>query len=281
MKKLLFLLVILLSSAGLAANAFAIDVTGGDAASQAEADVILDIVFAFDTSYSMNDEITAVVASMESVVANLDCPDCDVWVRAKLMGITDGNYGLGENVRSYVYDQGGTPLSNQLEDNAPAVQDLVNYYAWNDDSTADQDYYKAVVTIGDEGTQDGYPVTEADWAAAYFANQAAIANDVMVFSVLGTPYYTDPADVAARDAVFTALAVGGSEDGITFGNTGGTVTHTTNSTIETDIEVIICTAASGGTGGNNAPVPEPATLLLLGTGLVGLAGGSRKKLFKK
>ena len=36
-----------------------------------------------------------------------------------------------------------------------------------------------------------------------------------------------------------------------------------------------------GDGNGNAPIPEPATMLLLSSGLIGLAGYGRKKLFKK
>ena len=36
-----------------------------------------------------------------------------------------------------------------------------------------------------------------------------------------------------------------------------------------------------GVNNGTSPVPEPATLILLGSGLVGLAGIGRKKFFKK
>lgn len=187
MKKFLFLLIVMIIT-GFAMNASAYHFEAGDAADQASADVILDIVFASDTSYSMNDEMTTISSTVYNIVDNIDCPDCDVWVRATFMGITTtyGGTYFDETVRNYVIDQGGTPVSNQLEDNGPAVTDLANYFIWNDDSTADQDYYKAIVTIGDEGTEDGYPSDQADYDAAYIANQAAFANDILVFSLVGT-----------------------------------------------------------------------------------------------
>lgn len=277
MKKGIIVILAMFLLVGFSMNASASYFATGDALNQASADVILDIVFVADTSGSMSDELNAISNSVYNIVDNLDCPDCDAWVRASFMNINGYSSGyFNTSVTNLVTSQGGTPVSNHQEDNGPAVTDLVNWYNWNDDSTADQDYYMAIVTIGDEGTQDGYPSNQADWDAAYVANQAAIADDIMVFSLVGTVYY--PSDQVNRDAVFLAMAEGGTGGGYTFGDTGGLAIFTTSNTLETDLENIICTAAGGG---DDNPVPEPATLLLLGSGIMGFFGFNRKKLFKK
>lgn len=251
-------------------------ITGGDAADQASATAILDIVFAIDTSASMGDEIATLTSTMGNIVANLDCPDIDCWVRARFFGITGTSGTLfNETVVGYVNSLGETPVTNHIEDNGPAVTDLANWYAWNDDSTADQDYYKAIVTIGDEGTENGYPSNQADWDAAYVANQAASSADIFLFSIVGTPWPSYVSNQPHRDAVFEAMAVGGSGGGYTFDNTGGGFYSSTSQTLELDIEEIICTAASGGT--DPRPVSEPGLLLMFFPGLLGLLLAHRRK----
>lgn len=271
----------MLLGAGFSGSASASVVIGGDAVDLASAPNVLDIVFAIDTSGSMWDDINAIGSIAQSVVQNLQCPDTDVYVRARFMGITGTRGIFDETVSGYVTGVGGTPVSNSSEDNGPAVTDLANNYQWHaglGDLTG-KDLYRAVVTIGDEGTENGFPVNQADWDAAVAANQAAIANNVFLFSWVTD----DPFDGVPE--LFQKMAEGGSAPSPYTGScsdTGGAYVQQgsgDSAAIEATLQQIICTAGGGGTGGGNGDVPEPTSIALAGIGLLGLwgAGAQRRR----
>jgi len=258
---------------GIAFNANATLVIGGDAVNQASASSILDIVFAIDTSSSMADDISSIGVKARTVIENLSCPTTDCYVRARFMGIAGVSGIFNETVRNYVLDKGGTPVSNNSEDNGPAVTDLVNYYDWATDAGPGQKNYWAVVTIGDEGTENGSPVNQSDWDAAYIANQAAKSKGVFLFSWVADDPFAGVPDL------FRTMATGGSGGGYTFADTGGAYISgpLTNVTVDQQLEDILCLAGSGGTGGNGT-VPEPASMVLAGLGLSALAMTRRRRL---
>ena len=278
----IMLLTIVLALAGTAGADYAFQ--GGDAATINVADSILDIVFISDTSGSMYDDMDSISASITAALEDMDCPLGDIYVRANLLGIGGTRGSFTPTVAGYLnalYDPNPTLIQNHSEDNGPAATDVINYYDWESSpgtTFAGQNYFKAVVSIGDEGVEDGwetgpsgetYQINSLDHQAGVAANQAAIANDVFLFMWQGTPWPSYGGSGTQIEAIYTAMATGGSMtyNGTTYvyGATGGTYIYApADGEVGAQLESLFCTAGSGGV---DPVVPVPGAFLLGGLGL--------------
>lgn len=256
------LVAVLVASSLAVSGVQAASLTGGNASGPTTAATLVDILFAIDTSGSMGADATLISNAAASAITNLSCPE-PVWARARFMGIRGTWSGtvFDETSDTVITGAGGTVTHDSSEDNAPVVTNLIATPAlFAGPAVGGQRYFKGIVTIGDEGLENGSPVDQADYDAGKTANAAAIASNTLIFSII-----SNPGQYAGAIEAFTALAEGNATlGGHQFFQTGGFALQVGSSTnFQTELQRIICQTAGGGTPTGPVDVPTLSEWMLI------------------
>ena len=161
---------------------------------------------------------------------------------------TDGNgdsYGTYINSGSLLFTESGNNEGNNLEDVEMLVEDSLGYNA--------NDFDLTVTSVSYEPYDDGNTGT---WSAD--PEDALISFYVVKAGKGYAMYQVDPAESIGSWSTYDLWETGLYNKG-------------------DDLEISHYT----GYNSTTAPVPEPATILLLGSGLLGLVGYNRKRFSKK